>query len=1213
MPYEQWEYPPPVEGDHCVGQGQGSENIVLRVGIAVELHPFASVARRKFMSATTRILCLCLVIFSGAAYLFSQGGAYGTILGSVTDNSGAVVANAGVDVTNTATNVTKHVQTTSSGDYTIPYLQPGSYRVTVQAGGFQKSVSEGVILEVAQQQRVNVVMKPGAVSETVEVQASAVTLDTDNSAVSTLITQKQVEELPLNGRNFVQLLLLGEGAVSVGGEQGTMRQGQGNAISINGGRPTSNNYTLDGLVNTDTSLNTPAVILSQDAIQEFKEVGGTYSAEYGFSANQVNIVSKSGTNQLHGSVFETARNDAFDAKGHFQTTIPELRQNQFGFVVGGPAYFGKLYDGRNKTFWLANYEGWRIRNGFSSAGNTPEPAQLAGDFSASGLPAYGSAACTVALAQNQPCMPIDPTTGAPFPGNKIPSTGFSRLAQVTGGLFFPAPNANPATNGGNNLLVTGAFPLTSNQQTYRVDQSLGRWGTIFGRGTYASYTNTSFNGSLSQPQGDLSFVETTKSWTVSHTINLGRSTINNFRFGFLRAIADEGAPAPPDDAISALALTGTFTNFANGQKSWPNIAIGQFSSFGGPINAYTASNQPMWEFSDSLSMVRGRHTISVGADYRRWHLIRNLDNDFFGDYTFTNDLVLSNSANCQNATGLCGTGNAVADYLLGYYQGAAGFFPAPLSSTTVAGNPQDHVFSYFAPYVQDDWKVNNRLTLNLGLRWDYRAMAYEASNHFFWLDNKNPDGGLCFADKKLSTNGVAPAGNGVYEYCGSNVPHPAQKTPFAPRIGFAYRLFGDKAVIRGGYGIFWDSSEGREIDDSGDLYPYAVRQSLNPNTNPTVTKLTDSLFPSFAALKPIDPASLTFLAVIESDNPRNPYLQQWNLSIQRQLTHNTTLDVNYIGNKGTHLLDRRNIAQALPVAAADIPSCQADPGDTTHNCLVSQRKPYKNFPGIYINSDWSGYSNYHAGTVKLEHRSRSLAVTTFYTWAKSMDDKSAAAGIGATAGTGWQGFMNNHAPNLDYGPSDFSVKHRFVASYVYELPIGRGRKLLGGISKTANALIGGWQISGVTTFQTGFPYSIAANDTSGLLDTFFQRADQVCDPNSGFTKSVNEWFNTSCFVNPAPGVYGTTKRNFLTGPGINNWDIGLAKTFAFSERAGLQLRLDTFNTFNHTQYALPPGGLIGFGSGGGTNPGNTLGSPTFGQITGAAPGRVVQLGGKFTF
>jgi outer membrane receptor protein involved in Fe transport len=286
---------------------------------------------------------------------------------------------------------------------------------------------------------------------------------------------------------------------------------------------------------------------------------------------------------------------------------------------------------------------------------------------------------------------------------------------------------------------------------------LRRWGRIFGRGTYATYTNTSFNGSLSQPQGDLSFVETAKSWTVSHTIPLRSTLINNFRFGFLRAIANEGAPAPPDSAISALGLTGTFTKFAGGQKSWPNMAIAQFSNFGGPINAYTASNQPMWEFADSLNMARGRHTISVGADYRRWHLIRNLDNDFFGDYTFRNDLVSRNGTTCPNATGLCGTGNAIADYLLGYYQGAAGFFPAPLSSTTVAGNPQDHVFSYFAPYAQDDWKVNNRLTLNLGLRWDHRAAAYEASNHFFWLDNKNPQGGLCFADKTLLTNGVAPA------------------------------------------------------------------------------------------------------------------------------------------------------------------------------------------------------------------------------------------------------------------------------------------------------------------------------------------------------------------------------------------------------------------------------------------------------------------------
>ena len=235
-------------------------------------------------------------------------------------------------------------------------------------------MADNIVLAVAQQARVNVTMKPGAVSETIEVQASAVALDTDSSAVSQLVSQKQVEQLPLNGRNFLSLLFIGAGAVQTNGEQGQMRQGEGNAISINGGRPTSNNYTLDGLVNTDTALNTPAVILSQDAIQEFKVQSETYSAEYGFSANQVSIISKSGSNQLHGTAFEFLRNDAFDAKAPFQSQIPELRQNQFGFVLGGPIYIPKVYDGRNKTFFLVNYEGWRIRNGVNQdTFNVPDP------------------------------------------------------------------------------------------------------------------------------------------------------------------------------------------------------------------------------------------------------------------------------------------------------------------------------------------------------------------------------------------------------------------------------------------------------------------------------------------------------------------------------------------------------------------------------------------------------------------------------------------------------------------------------------------------------------------------------------------------------------------------------------------------------------------------------------------------------------------------
>ena len=382
----------------------------------------------------TRILLLALTLFASAGVLYGQAGV-GTILGTVTDNSGATVAKAQVTVTNVNTNITERTETTEAGTFSVPYLKPGFYRVTVESSGFQKAVVDTINLVVDQQYRLDVVLKPGQVNETVEVTANAVALDTETASVSQLVSQTQVEQLPLNGRNFLSLLFIGAGAVQTTGEQGQMRQGEGNAISINGGRPTSNNYTLDGLVNTDTALNTPAVILSQDAIQEFKVQSETYSAEYGFSANQINIVSKSGTNQFHGTAFEFLRNDAFDARSTFQQTIPELRQNQFGFVLGGPVYIPKVYDGRNKTFFLVNYEGWRIRNGTNGFFNVPDPAQLSGDFSASGLTAI-SAGCVPSATTF--CMPIDPTTGAPFAGDKIDPSRFSRIAQVVvGGEAVP--------------------------------------------------------------------------------------------------------------------------------------------------------------------------------------------------------------------------------------------------------------------------------------------------------------------------------------------------------------------------------------------------------------------------------------------------------------------------------------------------------------------------------------------------------------------------------------------------------------------------------------------------------------------------------------------------------------------------------------------------------------------------------------------------------
>jgi hypothetical protein len=1170
---------------------------------------------------------LVAVLVCAHTLLWGQG-ATGTILGTVTDTTGAVIASAPVDITNVASGVTITVKSTGTGDYTATNLIPGVYRVAVQMPGFSKAVLNNLTLVVAQQARANIVLKLGAATETVEVTAGAVALDTDSSSVSQIVTERQMSELPLNGRNFTSLLFVGAGAVQTVGEQGQMRQSEGNAISINGSRPESNNYTLDGLTNTDTALNTPAVILSQDAIQEFKVQSATYSAEYGFSANQVNIVSKSGGNKLHGSIFEFDRNDAFDAIPHQTITNTstkniELRQNQFGYVLSGPAVLPKLYNGRDKTFWLANYEGWRVVQGAHLTGYAPTAAELSGDFSAmvGVLPAFGSAACTAAINATKNCMPVDPLTGNTL--TNIASSRFSRLANVTSKIVpISTTGTDPNGEGAYNWTSSANATTTTNQQSYRGDQNLGKYGQVFFRYTKADYDNSSFStDSIALKAGANVFTQNSKSWVAAYTLALPKGFVNDFRFGKLDATSIQGDQAASSADITALGLTGVFTNLPSYAAGYPNLGFGMSSSVsaGSPGNDPTTSDIPVWEFTDSVVKQMGSHALSFGFDYRTWKQMRNLATNFTGNFAFSSNLINLNGNNgtngCPVGQPYCGTGNAWADYLLGYENSASTFQPGPLSETGGApGHLNTYFFKYAAPYIQDDWKVTPKLTVNLGLRYDFRNVPTAKKDQLFWLDSENTKGGLCFAAKELLTDGIAPEGNGFYRYCGRNNPKDAAKTPFAPRFGFAYRP-ADKLVVRGGYGIFFDSSETREMDNSGDQYPFLIRTSVTPYSGGYALKSTNDQFTPMSAIAPVSAAAngSAFTAVIISEDPINPYVQQWTLSVERELAKNTTFEVNYIGNKGTHLLERFNVNQAGALPAADVDYCNANPTDTTRKCPYGSRLPLPNFTSNngFLDSKWAGYSQYHSGNAKLEHRASDGAILIIYTWAKSLDNKSAAAGIGST--NSYAGPMSSANPKLDYARSDFDVGQRFVASFAYNMPFGRGKHFAGNINRAADAAIGGWEFTGIGTFQQGFPFSVLASDTNNMLMTQTQRADYTAaNKTAGFKKSTTKWFDTAAYSQPKAGVFGTSSRNGLREPGISNWDLGLVKYVDLTSRAKFQFRVETFNTFNHTQWGVDPS--TAGTSGPGTSAAVTsVSGGNFGHITSARPPRVIQFGGKITF
>ena len=877
-------------------------------------------------------------------------------------------------------------------------------------------------------------------------------------------------------------------------------------------------------------------------MEEFKEQTKTYSAEYGFSANQINLVSKSGTNEFHGSLFYFGRNEGLDAKNFFDSPTaakPKLDQKQFGGTISGPII-------KNKTFLLVNYEGTRIDSGYSAFYIVPTPDELAGHF-------------TTTI--------IDPVTGQPFPNNTIPSSRFSRLAQLTlRNGWYPAPNVDAASR---QLPVRpdasddpepvhgparpGPGPVRKGLRPLHEDD-VREHGPAW---------------TMTPDIGDYLFVQKTTNWQVSHTWPIKNNVVNVLRVGRVEALANqEGVPCSQSD-VDFLALTGVFTNIPDPQRRCPGVGIQGYAGVGGPVNDYTASNQPMWDISNTTTWITGNHTFNV-----RRELPPVVAPERPGQRLPRQLGGVQHRLHRQPGRGLPAR-------LLRVERRQR--LPArAIPRRGQGGQPPRVQLDVLRPVHPGRLEGQLQAHLEPGppLRLPQRALRDERP-HGLAEPRLRRRAACSWPTRPWQAGGIVDGA--YYQEAGRRSPeNPDRYKVFAPRISFAYRpTESGNTVVRGGYGIFYDSAELREIDGAADIYPYVSRGTYSQSLGQTAPlQTTDQLFPSFTSGGVATPAANTFLAVNQSPEPRNPKVQQWSLGVQQQLSRTTTAELNYVGTHGSNLLMRINIAQALPY--------------TPDNPTVEGRKPFPNF-GVYIDSDWSGYSDYHALNATLTHRGRGLLGSVAYTWAKSTDSKSAAAGIGANESAGWQGFLNNHDVARDHGLSSFDVAHRVVASFVWNLPFGKGERFGGDASGFKQVVIGGWQMNGIYLWQGGFPISIFAADVGGVLDTFgTNRADIVGDIHSG-GGTIEQWFNTAAFAQPALGSFGNSGRSILRGPGINNLDLGFFKNFFLPKNATLQFRVEAFNALNHPQFS----GVS-----------QNIADSNFGVVTSARAGRIVQLGAK---
>ena len=1154
----------------------------------------------KFVSKSFRLshaVALCVLVLGFSSQAFGQNA---TVVGTVTDPSGAAVANATITITHIETAQAYHFTTNGDGQYVAPDLPIGHYNVKVEASGFKVAEQKGVVLQVGDRARLDYQMAMGGASETVTVEANAVRVQTDSGEVSNVITDQQLAQLAVNGRSIYQLAQLTPGASSTINNFVNTPVGGDSNVEFNGMRQNHNIYLLDGGEDDDRGgAGGMSIAPSTDAIAEFRALTSNYSADYGLSsAATMTMVLKSGTNTLHASAWEFNRNDAFDARGFFNPApnkLAKLRLNVFGFNVGGPVTLGKLYNrDRKKTFFFYNME-WRrlIQGNTNTAQPVPDPATYGGNFGATliTVPKASQVSAGV-LAKNCPggVLPAGIVQGQPFPGNVIPGCMIDPNASALANAgIFPAPTS------GNKFVGSVNTPTNLKEEVVRIDHNFTSKFSVFGHfiaeQVTQGYAISQWSGANVPTVGD-TFGNPSYSGVIHTTYTISPTLLNEVAFNYngnrINIIPAAGAglkslalPSGYDAANSRL-FSGP-----NNLNRIPNIDLKGTTGTQFEISSWPWRNKADdYQIRDDLSWTKGAHQLKFGFSWALYKKVQDLFGQTQGGFNFDGTF----------------TGNDFADFLLG---NAKSYQELAVQDHGLWNNVS------WASYVQDNWRVNRRLTLNLGLRWDGVPHTYEANNRMGNFYSSlydpakaallNPDGTINPASPGLGTspnpilagvplylNGIGiPGQNGIPKGLVDN-----HWAAFGPRIGFAYDVSGaGKTVVRGGAGLMYERIQGNDMYDAGPNIPFSLQVNTSGPVemdNPTLALSTGT-----AAALPINPASITGL---NRKAYKLPTSYQWSLGVQHSLSTKTVLSVSYVGNTNRFQSDRTEYNLPAQSALAGI-----------INGGQYNTAPGLPFPGFHSIRLSTNEANSHYHGLQLDVNSqvgRDLYLRAFYTYSKTIDP-----GTGNTAGTnggsGGQDLQNVSNPYLgwryDVGPSGFDRTHIAVVNFIYDIPLFRGNQ-----STLLKTTLGGWQVSGIVTMESGLPINIGltGGQSGNGLPNAINRPNlvgKIAYPSAVLSgNQVIQYLDPSAFALPALGAFGNLGHNAVRGPGRDNWNLSLFKNFVFSETRGsrLEFRVETFNTWNHTQF---------------NQVSSNLGSSNFGQYTSAFDPRIMQLALKAYF